>query len=387
MKKVRCILLAGLLMALMCTSAMAAAVSIQRNDKTYTFCKTSGDYSVDGTYVVDGITFIIDGYQVTIKQDGKADDVRTLVDTVDEVAVVENMGSAMSSIEQKQPIATEQPIIPVPAKHMYAVTSEEGTEIIITVDEKQDVIMQGAMTEAVLSQSASLAQDQEKAVIYDNYAMAASSISDYTATEYNDGPREVDYSVYEQYGMSFDEATNVLSYQGKRVRIFSDAFPFTHPTDYQVATSLEMVDKEGVVDVIARRNDNFGLIGLYVLSQNDFDSRDITSYILPPSMTAVAESGDVTPSELKEIYGVYARLGLIYDESTNILSYQGQTVRDFTDVQQTNGEPMGNGRFSGMITGLSNDFGVIDVTTIRDYTKPDAEGNGTLTGLSVTPVK
>lgn len=383
MKKIGCILVVGLLMTLMCTSAMAAGVGIQLNGKTYTFCKTSGEYSVDGTYVVDGVTFVFDGDQVTIKQDGKPEEVRTLVSS-EEAVTVRDAAEAVVPVAAGESTLVQE-LLPQPTESMLLPQPTEGV-LISVAQEAQDgsAQVQASAENDVIVQSSSSGQSLQGVVVYDIPAAAVSDGSEYTVIANTEPVRGADYSVYERYGMSFDAATRALSYQGKRVRIFQDEYPSS--TDGYAVASLEKVDEEGVIDVIAQHGEGFELIGLYVLSQEDFDSRDITSYIAPVSMAvAVTESGQITPSELKALYDVYAPLGLSYDMSTDIMSYQGQTVRQFTDVQQTN-DPA-SGYFSGSMMTLANDFGVIDVSTIRDFTKLDADGNGTLTGLRVTPVK
>ena len=91
----------------------------------------------------------------------------------------------------------------------------------------------------------------------------------------------------------------------------------------------------------------------------------------------------MTIEEKQAFYAPYAELGMTYDAKKDSLIYQGQEVRRFLDIQKSNGEAPDSGRFSGTITNLNNDSGTIDVTTIRDYTRPDAEGNGKLVGVRV----
>lgn len=329
MKKIAWMVLVGLLLTMVFAgSAMAAGTGIQFGGKIYTFY---GANSTNGTYEFDQVTFVIEDGQVTIKQDGKPDEVHQLYSsTSEQVIVVEN------TVENTRQTANSVDVI-----------YNDGT-LASGATEVTTIIMQDRTADSLMDQRES-------------------------------------YDVYAQYGLTYNETEKALYYQGKAVRIFKDEYPLAD----QAYQAIEKVNLQGTIDIIAKRDVNYQLTGLYVLSQDDFSSRDLTSYLPPANATATAvcESGPMTPGELKKMFDAYAHLGLTYDVSTDILTYQGKTVRSFTDVQQSNGESMNSGRFSGMITGLTNDFGVIDVETVRDYTKLDNDGNGTLTGLVVTNIE
>ena len=126
------------------------------------------------------------------------------------------------------------------------------------------------------------------------------------------------------------------------------------------------------------------LTGLRSLSDAEFATRDLTEWTRPQASDTYATSGTpMTEKEARAFYAPYAQFGLTYDSKTGSLVYQGQVVRRFLDVWTSNGEALDSGKFSGTMTNLWNDAGTVDVTTIRDYANPDAEGNGRLTGLTV----
>lgn len=337
MKKTTCIMLMGLLLAMvLTTSAMAASTAVQYDDKAYTFHNSD---STDGTYVIGDTTFIIKGDQVTIRQNGKPDEVHQLHHSSETAKVVEK------KVEVVQGTSTDISVVHSSNAPIYA--TSEATSVVGDTSE-------------------------------------ITSVAVYDATAAGLADQSENYAIYTQYGLSFDETNGAFYYQGKRVRVFEDGYPL----DNQYYCAIEKVDLKGTIDIRAQRDVNYQLTGLYVLNQEDFSSRVIRviNTYLAEATTAV-ESGSMTLSEKKETFDAYAHLGLTYDVSTDILTYQGKTVREFTDIQQSNGEAINSGRFTGTIIGLTKDFGVIDVVTVRDYTKLDADGNGTLTGLTVTSVK
>ena len=56
-------------------------------------------------------------------------------------------------------------------------------------------------------------------------------------------------------------------------------------------------------------------------------------------------------------------------------------VRFLWDILTSNGEEPTGGNFHGTIRSLESQTGTIDIYTIRDFSNPDAAGNGTLTGI------
>ena len=93
---------------------------------------------------------------------------------------------------------------------------------------------------------------------------------------------------------------------------------------------------------------------------------------------------DWTPEDKQAFFEEYAPFGLKYDPQTDALTYMGRAVRNFLDVRSSNGASLTGGSFRGSITQISNADGEVDVETIRDYARPNASGEGTLTGIVVT---
>ena len=107
--------------------------------------------------------------------------------------------------------------------------------------------------------------------------------------------------------------------------------------------------------------------------------------LMAQDSTAV-ESGRASAENMRAFCAPYAEFGLSYDAERDTLVYMGKRVRHFTDVRQSNGKSPADDGFQGKITCSMRETGEIDLETIRDYTQPDAAGDGKLLGLHVTPV-
>lgn len=344
MKRIGWMTLLYLVLALALSAPALAATAIALDGKTYVF---HGDQSV---YEADGMTFIMDGNTVRVQTPGKADRVFHLEAAVESTTVVE---------EKAAP----------------------GTESAIS-------------SEATVSHQVGVVEDAQPTTGF------AYSV-DTEAVEAKEGSASKHYSkydIYAKYGLSYDAAKGILYYQGRQVRVFEDSYFI----DSNSCCVSEHFDRAGVVDVKALRDlsligynddgsyDPSGMLtGLRALTDAEFTARDLTEWINPPrQITAEASSGDpMTPAEKQALYAPYAAHGLSYDMQTDTFSYQGQLVRRFLDVKQSNGESFSGGRFKGVMTSISNDYGDVDVTILRDYAKPDAEGNGAITGIDVQPAK
>lgn len=222
-----------------------------------------------------------------------------------------------------------------------------------------------------------------------------------TAAEAVQGNAEVVYTTrfdeYARFGLSYDATADALYYQGKRVRIFEDSYPLEN----QSSAAIEHVDEQGTIDVKAVRDlsqrvynqdrsyaPGGVLTGLAVLGDAEFAARDITQWTQPrdarnEKKTAI-EGEELPPQERAAFFAPYAAMGVYYNAETDALYYQGKRVRRFLDVRRSNGEPRSSGNFQGEMSSIWDDDGVVDVEIIRDYTRPDENGNGTAVGVTAT---
>lgn len=118
-------------------------------------------------------------------------------------------------------------------------------------------------------------------------------------------------------------------------------------------------------------------------SRDDVDASAQEQQSGEQSLAGCAVEGAAIPDELAKVYAVYEPFGLTYDKKTNSLYYQGKLVREFLDIMATNGEDLSGGKFSGTISQLCNDYGEININTVRDFTTLDKNGYGKLTGIEV----
>lgn len=251
-------------------------------------------------------------------------------------------------------------------------------------------------------------------IIMSGATLAAAANDGQNMTNYNvnyNGATEnltTDFSQYKEYSLIYDKTTNKLTYQGKLVRYFEDFYPLEEGNQ----AGIDFFDKDGIVDVHAVRdlapiknsdgsiNPAGKLVGLEQSSQEDFDARDISRFLpsaaqelsqgtqgstLPDAYSAAYSSGMTTPDELAKVYSVYEPYGLTYDKKQNRLYYNGKLVREFIDILSSNGEALESGKFKGSMRQFNSPDGKgeVDIKSVRDYTKLNADGQGELTGIEV----
>ncbi len=93
-------------------------------------------------------------------------------------------------------------------------------------------------------------------------AMPASDIRTVKDSSTAEIPGSVDWSVYEAYGLSYDEKTGCYTYNGSIVRFFNDPAAGASFTNFFT----------GTVDIEAKRDADDNLIGIEECSQEVYDS-------------------------------------------------------------------------------------------------------------------
>ncbi|MDD3410422.1 MAG: hypothetical protein PHY12_06400 [Eubacteriales bacterium] len=355
MKRMKWIVWMGLALSIaLCAPALAQTTGIAVDGKTYAFRGSEGIYEADGK------TFVIGADTVTIKEPGKADRVLTLSQSADTGNAV--AGDAFVSFE----------------------SAAETGEFAQAYGES--AVAEDAPDAAVCVEGT--AADSVDGVTVIEHVLSSCAMEDAAV----DAAR---FDEYARFGLSYDATGNALYYQGQRVRIFED----TYALDEQSCVALEHMDDQGTIDVRAKRDmtkKSFRadgsedltatLTGLYALSDAEFAARDLADWTQTQTGSTAATAtteGEMTIAEKIAFYAPYEAFGLRYDAGTDALTYHGQRVRTFTDIRQSNGEALGGGRFHGVMTQTGFEGGEIDIETIRDYAKPDANGDGTLLGITV----
>ena len=93
-------------------------------------------------------------------------------------------------------------------------------------------------------------------------------------------------------------------------------------------------------------------------------------------------SSDPLAQEREKMLKEYSSFGLTYDAKDDQWYLGDEKVRFCRDVLISNGESLTGGKFKGAIrTFESTNGGIIDIYTVRDFTNPNADGYGTLTGI------
>lgn len=211
----------------------------------------------------------------------------------------------------------------------------------------------------------------------------------------NSGRDEAEYwqkfKIYEQFGMTYDAVKQELWYSGKLVRWFEDYYQL----DEEESGGIDFFNENGVVDVYAVRDlsnlvqyadgsyDPSGkVVGLKEFSDKEFASRDIDAIKNPLIGVAHAiEGGELTEQEKKEIASEYAAFGVTYDADHGKWYFNGKKVRYFLDILNSNGKSTNGGEFQGAIREWWEDDGVVDIYTVRDFSKLNDDANGVLKAI------
>lgn len=217
------------------------------------------------------------------------------------------------------------------------------------------------------------------------------AVAEVDSSSYNEAAYEEIFKPYEPFGLVYDASQNQLQYNGRPVRWFEDYY--TIPDGGQAGN--DFFNENGVVDIYAVRDfssfirsddgsfDPSGkLVGIKEFSEEEFASRDIEALKNPPRQITASSGEPISEKEREKMLKEYAPFGLTYDEKDDQWYLDGEKVRFCRDVLISNGESLTGGKFKGAIrTFESTDGGTIDIYTVRDFTDPNADGYGTLTGI------
>lgn len=204
------------------------------------------------------------------------------------------------------------------------------------------------------------------------------------------GPAER-FRPYEPFSLQYDPETDELRFHGQLVRWFEDYYPLSEDG---AQAGNDFFNEDGVVDVyavrdrsgLARRADGSydpsgTLVGVEAFSEEAFAARDVEALRHSAPVTAVAGGEELSAEERNAMAEAYAPFGVTYDAGEDQWYYNGEAVCFFRDVLISNGESLSGGGFRGVMRTFPGERGTVRVETVRDYTRPDAFGYGTLTGI------
>ena len=198
---------------------------------------------------------------------------------------------------------------------------------------------------------------------------------------------------YAPFGLRYDAEKDELRFDGQLVRWFEDYYPLSEDG---AQAGLDFFDENGVVDVYAVR-DHGGLVraedgsydpagtltGVESFSEEAFAARDVEALRNPSPVTAVAGDGEWSKEDLNAIVEAYAPFGVTYDAGEDQWYFNGEKVCFFRDVLTSNGKSLTGGGFRGAMRILSSAEGTVRIETVRDFTRPDFQGYGTLMDIQI----
>ena len=201
------------------------------------------------------------------------------------------------------------------------------------------------------------------------------------------------FSPYEPFGLVYDAGTNELRFDGELVRWFEDYYPLSEDG---AQAGTDFFNENGVVDVYAVRDrsrivragdgsyDPSGtLTGVEAFSEEAFAARDVEALRHSAPVTAVAGDGEGSEEELNAIAEAYAPFGVTYDAGEDQWYYNGEAVCFFRDVLTSNGKSLTGGGFRGAMRILSSAEGTVRIETVREFTRRDFQGYGTLMDIQI----
>ena len=158
-------------------------------------------------------------------------------------------------------------------------------------------------------------------------AMPASDIGTVQDSSATEIPGYVDYSVYEAYGLSFDEKTGCYTYNGDIVRFFNDPVAGASFTNFFA----------GMVDIEAKRDADNILIGIEECSQEVYDchtrkNERFQSMSIGAEPDAAMETG--TGQSNRECLKDYEDYGVSFNSQDSRWYYGGNEIRILVDSEK-----------------------------------------------------
>ena len=140
-------------------------------------------------------------------------------------------------------------------------------------------------------------------------------------------PGSVDYSVYEAYGLSYDEKTGCYTYNGNIVRFFNDPAAGASFTNFFT----------GTVDIEAKRDEDNRLIGIEECSQEAYDCHTrkhegFQGMSTGTEPNAAMEAG--TEQGSREALKDYEDHGVSFDSQDGCWYYGGDEIRILVDSER-----------------------------------------------------
>ena len=138
------------------------------------------------------------------------------------------------------------------------------------------------------------------------------------------------YSMYEPYGMTYDQEKDRFFYNGQMVRYFKDQVSAENTNSFFF--------EDGVVDVEPIRDTNGTLTGLKQSSDADFKARTEKQEEIKAEFAAAGITGNSgsfemgDPNYRDDSLDAYTAFGVSYDQSTQKWMYDGKIIHILYDA-------------------------------------------------------
>lgn len=168
----------------------------------------------------------------------------------------------------------------------------------------------------------------------------------------------VDYSIYEPYGLSYDQENYYFTYNGNVVRFFNDPIAGASFTNFF----------SGTVDIEADRDEENNLVGIKECSKENYDRHTQKHNNFNPTDTSLStvQKGESTPQLwLKD----YADYGITYNEQSDGWYYNNQRIKILLDSEQA---VVYTDEENGVCVTISRD-GNHQISEIKEISETDAQ--------------
>lgn len=168
----------------------------------------------------------------------------------------------------------------------------------------------------------------------------------------------VDYSIYEPYGLSYDQENYYFTYNGNVVRFFNDPIAGASFTNFF----------SGTVDIEADRDEENNLVGIKECSKENYDRHTQKHNNFNPTDTSLStvQKGEYTPQLwLKD----YADYGITYNEQSGGWYYNNQRIKILLDSEQA---VVYTDEENGVCVTISRD-GNHQISEIKEISETDAQ--------------
>lgn len=132
------------------------------------------------------------------------------------------------------------------------------------------------------------------------------------------------FELYNKYGITYDSKEDAIFYESKRVKQFLDGGAYYRGGGFWCDAYYN--DKSGVSYLHVTRNGRGSIQGIEMMPKDMlfqvYGQNDVLDF---------KPNQDFNESDLENIYNEFSKYGIVYDKTTDTISYNGQQVKAFVD--------------------------------------------------------